>query len=244
MLADDGGTTAMGLQRALDLRSSQTAWAMLHRLRSAMAPPRGDRLSGRVHVGVVPLRGARSSRRSSAVVVAVAAERRGRSTARCRLAVVGGDPEADLRRLLDASVAPGTEVVVTGPGSSPLAAASHSAEPATTPDVGHRADAVVEEVASAVSAWLLGPLHGGVAGAHLPAYLDEFSFRFDGRGAPATGVLFHRLLRQAVVTPPLDAAAMVRRPTPRRSPPEPPVDPRRRPARSGARTAERPWRSR
>ena len=44
------GTSALGLQRALEIGSYQTAWAMLHRLRSVLVAPGRDRLMGTVEV--------------------------------------------------------------------------------------------------------------------------------------------------------------------------------------------------
>ena len=44
------GTSALGLQRALGLRSYQTAWAWLHKLRRAMVRPGRDRLTGWIEV--------------------------------------------------------------------------------------------------------------------------------------------------------------------------------------------------
>ena len=38
---------------------------------------------------------------------------------------------------------------------------------------------------------------------HLDAYLDEFVFRFNRRTSSSRGMLFYRLLQQAVVTPPV-----------------------------------------
>ncbi len=37
---------------------------------------------------------------------------------------------------------------------------------------------------------------------HLQAYLNEFTFRFDRRNSRDPGLLFYRLLEQAVVTGP------------------------------------------
>lgn len=42
------GVSAMNLKRVLEIGSYQTAWAMLHRLRSALVRPGRERLSGRV----------------------------------------------------------------------------------------------------------------------------------------------------------------------------------------------------
>lgn len=37
---------------------------------------------------------------------------------------------------------------------------------------------------------------------HLPYYLDEYAFRFNRRNSSARGMLFYRLLQQAVATDP------------------------------------------
>ncbi len=47
MTSQKHGVSALGLQRALGLGSYQTAWAMLHRYRTAMVRPGRERLSGR-----------------------------------------------------------------------------------------------------------------------------------------------------------------------------------------------------
>ena len=60
------GISALSLKRALEIGSYQTAWAMLHRLRSVLVRPGRDRLAGVVEVdetyvgGFEPWRGGRS----------------------------------------------------------------------------------------------------------------------------------------------------------------------------------------
>src|SRR5260221_904391 len=44
------GISALSLQKALEIGSQQTAWAMLHRLRSVLVRPGRDRLAGMVEV--------------------------------------------------------------------------------------------------------------------------------------------------------------------------------------------------
>jgi len=44
------GVSALSIQRALDIGSYQTAWAMLHRLRSVLVRPGRERLQGTVEV--------------------------------------------------------------------------------------------------------------------------------------------------------------------------------------------------
>lgn len=45
---------------------------------------------------------------------------------------------------------------------------------------------------------------------HLDAYLDEFVFRFNRRTSGSRGMLFYRLLQQAVVTDPVTYDEVVR----------------------------------
>ena len=72
------GVSAQSLQRALEIGSYQTAWAMLHRLRSVLVRPGRDRLTGTVEVdetyigGEEPgLRGGRARGKKSLVGVAI-----------------------------------------------------------------------------------------------------------------------------------------------------------------------------
>ena len=50
--------------------------------------------------------------------------------------------------------------------------------------------------------WLRGTHHGATSPAQLDWYLDEFTFRFNRRSSTHRGLLFYRLLEEAVVTPP------------------------------------------
>jgi ISXO2-like transposase domain len=57
-------------------------------------------------------------------------------------------------------------------------------------------------VSSLLKRWTVGTLHYRVSRQHLPYYLDEFTFRFNRRTSRARGMLFYRLLQQAVDTDP------------------------------------------
>jgi hypothetical protein len=59
MTAQKQGISALGLKRALGIGSEQAAWAMLHRLRTAMVRPRRERLRATVEADETFL-GARS----------------------------------------------------------------------------------------------------------------------------------------------------------------------------------------
>ena len=66
----------------------------------------------------------------------------------------------------------------------------------------HVSMAGVHRVAALLKRWILGTHHGSVQPEHLDAYLDEFVFRFNRRSSASRGMLFYRLLQQAVVTDP------------------------------------------
>jgi hypothetical protein len=50
--------------------------------------------------------------------------------------------------------------------------------------------------------WIIGTQQGAPATKHLDNYLDEFTFRFNRRRSARRGLLFCRLLEQAMDTPP------------------------------------------
>jgi hypothetical protein len=60
----------------------------------------------------------------------------------------------------------------------------------------------VHMVGSLLKRWLTGTLHYAVSQEHLGYYLDEYTFRFNRRGSKSRGLLFYRLLQQAVNTDP------------------------------------------
>ena len=59
------GISAMSLQRALEIGSYQTAWAMLHRLRAVLVRPVRERLRGEVEVDETYIGGERVPLQSS-----------------------------------------------------------------------------------------------------------------------------------------------------------------------------------
>ena len=85
------GVSALSVQRALEIGSYPTAWAMLHRLRSVLVRPGRDRLTGTDEVdetyigGEEPvLRGGRAKGKKSLVGVAIEIRER-RGYGRCRM---------------------------------------------------------------------------------------------------------------------------------------------------------------
>ena len=70
----------------------------------------------------------------------------------------------------------------------------------------------VHRVASLLKRWLLGTHQGAVQARQLDYYLDEYTFRFNRRTSRSRGLLFYRLLEQAVATEPVTYRDIVNSP--------------------------------
>ncbi|MFT4865723.1 MAG: transposase-like protein [Ilumatobacter sp.] len=66
----------------------------------------------------------------------------------------------------------------------------------------------VHLVASLRKRWLAGTMHDGQSDQHLDYYLDEFTFRFNRRTSRSRGMLWYRLVQQAVNTDPHPLAVL------------------------------------
>jgi hypothetical protein len=221
----DQGVSALRLQRALELGSYETAWMILHRLRRAMVRSGRPRLDGVVEVGrtLLAARLAGSSRAQGAgggtparAVVAIAVEDRDSEPGRVRMQRLGSGSAQQLVRFVEWAVEPRT-VVRPGdrrdaavlarlgwPGGCAGAAGAVAwgldgvaAEPGRRPSSAH-----LPEVERRLTGWLLGTHQGGISAELLDCYLDEFTFRFNRRSARHRGLLFYRLVEEALVTPP------------------------------------------
>src|SRR4249919_808011 len=204
------GVSALGLQRALGLGSYETSWTWLHKLRRAMVRPGRDRLAGEIEADETYVGGPEEGKRGREVeskgIVAVAAEQRGRGIGRIRLRRVKDVSAESLLAFLQDAVAPGATIHTDGwRGYAGLPAAGYrhqvtvvsgGSEPA------HEVMSRVHKVAALLERWLLGTLQGGIQHQHLDYYLDEFTFRFNRRRSQARGLLFHRLVQQAVAIGP------------------------------------------
>ena len=116
-----------------------------------------------------------------------------------------GSPDISGESLLAAieeSVEPGAVVYTDHDGGyNALGAAGYVHYPTAISSSGDPAHVVmprVHRIASLLKRWLLGTHQGAVRPQHLDDYLSEFTFRFNRRGSSHRGLLFYRLLEQAV----------------------------------------------
>jgi transposase-like protein len=100
----------------------------------------------------------------------------------------------------------------------------------------------VHRVASLTKRWLLGTHQGSVNPTHLPAYLDEFVFRFNRRRSRSRAMVFYRVLELAVAHEPVRYDDLIVNRQPREVPPIPPQS-RGHPPSLDRPPANRPWRA-
>ena len=226
------GVSAQSLQRALEIGSYQTAWAMLHRLRPVLIRPGRERLGGRVEVdetyigGDEPgLRGGRAKGKKTLVGLAVEVHEP-KGLGRCRIAVLPDASAASLHPFVTDNVEPGATVITDAwqgyAGTDTLGYTRERHSQRGTRLAGGDPYGLlpgVHRVASLAKRWLLGTHQGSVDEAHLQAYLDEFVFRFNRRTSRSRGLVFHRVLELAVGHEPVRYRDLVADSQPKRRPP-------------------------
>jgi transposase-like protein len=221
------GVSALGLQRVLGLGSYQTSWAMLHRLRRAMVRPDRERLRGRVEVdeSYVGMRdssklasGSKPQSHTFRSLVAIAVEmQEPKGLGRIRLRRVPAAAGRYLVPFVCGAVEAGATINTDG-SSAYHALAEHGyvhkrSVHLGSDDPAHISMPGVHRVAALLKRWLLGTHQGAVQPAQLDYYLDEFTFRFNRRTSRSRGLLFYRLLEQAVLTQPVTYQHIVGRQT-------------------------------
>ena len=124
---------SQSVQRALEIGSYQTAWAMLHRLRSVLVRPGRERLTGTVEVdetfigGEEPgLRGGRAKGKKSLVGIAVEVKEP-KGLGRCRMAILTDASAASLHPFVTANIDPITSSATSTSSCSASTAARRAA---------------------------------------------------------------------------------------------------------------------
>ena len=206
------GGNALGLQRVIDLGSYQTAWSWLHKMRRAMVRPGRDKLSGNIEVDETLIGGkdqggkrGRGAGHKSIVVIAVEVHKP-KGFGRIRMQRIPDASANSLIPFVNNFVVPGSTVLTDSwRGYNGLEEYGYKHEKVRLSDSGDPAHVVmpgVHRISSLLKRWILGTHQGSVSNKHLDYYLDEFTFRFNRRRSTARGLLFYRLLQQAVMIPP------------------------------------------
>jgi len=211
VVGQKNGASAKGIQRMLELGSYQTAWAWLHKMRRAMVRPGRDQLEGVVEMDETYVGGEKPGKRGRGalgkVLVAVAVEDKGNAgLGRIRLAVVPNASQESLAGFAAQAVAIGSRIRTDDwTGYDTLAEAGYSHTVASS----HKLK-IAHLTISLLKRWLAGTLQGAVSHEHLEYYLDEFTFRFNRRRATHRGLLFYRLLQNAMLVEPTTYKQMVK----------------------------------
>ena len=203
------GVSALGLQRALGLGSYPTAWNWLHKLRRAMVRPGRDRISGLIEADEIFVGGERSGKvgRGAAgkSLVLVAAQEAGSGRiGRTLLRMIADAAMLTLHEALAECVRPGSVIRTDAwRGYNNLEMIGCERRIVRKDAVvGDDALPLVNRVAALLKRWVLGTHQGAIRPSHLDYYLDEFTFRFNRRTSRSRGLLFHRLVEQAVAVGP------------------------------------------
>jgi transposase-like protein len=212
------GVSALGLKRVLGLGSYQTAWTWLHKLRRAMVRPGRDLLSGNIEVDETYIggeeAGVRGRKTGSKSIVVIAIEVHSpMGFGRVRLRQVPDVTGFSLVGFVRDVAAIGSVIVTDGwRGYNGLSQHGYVHEKRVQSGNGDPAHVVLpgpHRIASLLKRWLLGTHQGAVRFEHLDYYLDEYTFRFNRRSSKARGLLFHRLMEQAVQLRPVTYKGIV-----------------------------------
>ena len=214
------GVSALGLKRVLGLGSYQTAWTWLHKMRLAMVRPGRDMLSGHVEVDETYIGGAEEGVRGrktvtkSIVIIAIEVHSP-KGFGRIRLRQIPDVTGPTLIGFIKDVVSAGAIVSTDGwsayNGLSALGYQHKRRVQSGSDDPAHVVLPGPHRIASLLKRWLIGTHQGAVRDEHLDYYLDEYTFRFNRRSAKARGLLFHRLVEQAVQIKPTTYRGIVTR---------------------------------
>ena len=178
-----------------------------------MVRPDRDQLCGRVEVDEVYVGGSdlggkagRGSERKNIVAIAVEVHSP-KGFGRVRMRRIPDVSGSSLGPFVCDVVEKGSEILTDGwRGYNGLSKSGYRHERTIFSDTGdpaHVSMPGVHRISALLKRWLLGTHQGAVSGKHLDYYLDEYTFRFNRRKSRSRGMLFYRLMQQAVMAAPL-----------------------------------------
>ena len=203
--AQKTGVSALGLQKILGLGSYRSAWLLLHKIRNAMVQADRSHLHGEVEVDEALIGGVRSGKRGRGAegkeLIVIAAECSGKKrVGRIRIQRIPDASAETLEKFIKENIAAGSTIHTDGWRSyGGVAARGYKHMPRKSADV--NPDELLPRiniVTSLLKRWLMGTHHGRLDAKHMPSYFEEFVFRFNRRTSKARGLLFQRVLENAV----------------------------------------------
>jgi transposase-like protein len=205
------GLSAKTLEKTLGT-SYVTAWAILQRFRVAMVRSEREKLSGIVEVDETLIggvkQGGKRGRGTSNSVVAIAVElMEPMGFGRIRMRHIENASGTNLDAFVCDAITKGATVHTDGwtgyNGLSGLGYQHKKTILSSSGDPAHVSMPGVHRVASLLKRWILGTHQGSVVPEHLQSYLEEFTFRFNRRTSKNRGLVFYRLMEQAMATKPV-----------------------------------------
>jgi len=211
------GISAAGLKRILGLKSTQTAWTWLHKLRRAMVRAGREKLSGKVQVddafigGEEPGVKGRQSVKKARIVVAVEIKEGDYGLGRIRIQHVPDFSATSLVPFVIQSMEEGSIVETDGwRGYNPIGEMGFQRIILRVNSSPENPLPHVNRVITLLKRWLIGTHQGRVSPKHLQHYLDEFVFRHNRRKAKYVGLLFQRMLKQSSESIPVPYQTLIR----------------------------------
>lgn len=204
------GMSAKTLERTIGT-SYKVAWMMLHRFRVAMVNNERSQLSGIVEVDESFVggedHGGKRGRGTGKSIVVIAVEiKQPKGFGRVRMRHIPDLSGDSLVPFICDMIAPGSIVRTDGwKGYNSVTDHGYPREiivQSSSCDPAHVSMPGVHRIASLLKRWILGTHQGSVLPLHLQSYLEEFTFRFNRRTSRSRGLVFRRLIEQAVITKP------------------------------------------
>lgn len=205
------GMSAKTIEQTLGIRY-RVAWTMLQRFRVAMVRSEREQLSGIVEIDETLIggveRGGKRGRGSKKSVIVIAIELiEPKGFGRIRMRFIPDASSNSLTSFITDVIQAGSTIHTDGwLGYNEVKSLGYNHKVtviSSSDDQAHVSMPGVHRIASLLKRWILGTHQGSFSTNHLQSYLEEYTFRFNRRLSANRGLVFRRLLEQAVSTPPI-----------------------------------------
>ncbi len=216
--AQKTGVSASNFKDFMGFGSYETAWAWLHKLRSAMVRSGREKLTGNVEVDETFIGGKESGIKEDGkgktgrgsmekTIVVVATECHGKQIGRVRFECIESATSENLMNFIENNIEHGSTVITDGwSGYASLSDSEnyyHVKKSITGSGLkAHELLPHVHMIDSLLKRWMIGTHQGRISSKHLEFYLDDFAFRFNRKLSNHRGKLSYRLVQQALDSSP------------------------------------------